>query len=265
MDCTEVREALRRGAPPEGPAATAHLAECEVCRALVASDGKVGRALAGAAPAASVPPSELEAIFARVQADVARERGWRGGLRSLRTGVRVTLVVATAAVVAFAVLLISGRDPTGGGVVGSVIARILYAGLAFGAVATALRPLGKSPQSGALAPAAVAAAVVLPLAIAFLPSPSLEANGGLPHAATCFAIGLSLGLPTLIVARLVDRGGASRSLALVLLAVGSGLAGVLALETMCLVRAPVHLLLGHATVVLGYIAAAAVARSLLRR
>jgi hypothetical protein len=262
MECREVRDTFARGEVPGGTAADAHAAICEACRALLAEGAKVGRALGTGTPAAG--GSDLDALFRAVSADVQRETGIGAWLRSLKTHHRVAVVIAVAVTTALAVLFISGQDPIAGGVA-PVIARLLYGGVAVAAVSAGLRSLGRGPAPELRAPAILAAAVMAPLALAFIPTDAPMHHGGIAHAAKCLAAGLALGIPCFLVARLADRGGRARALGLVLLATGAGLVGTIALEMHCAVRAPEHLLLGHATVVVGYLAAAAVARAFARR
>jgi hypothetical protein len=97
------------------------------------------------------------------------------------------------------------------------------------------------------------AALALPVGAAFL-SP-----GAVDHppvaAAVCFAIGALAALPVVVVFRLLDRTAARHPARLPLAAAGGGIAANLLLHAHCAIDHPVHLLAGHASVVLAFVGA----------
>jgi hypothetical protein len=86
--------------------------------------------------------------------------------------------------------------------------------------------------------------------------PAGDAASAPTFGAKCFVIGLLLGVPVYAFARLFDRG--ANSFSAILAALASGLTGNLALHVHCPRIDATHLLSGHFTVVLAFVAVAAV-------
>jgi hypothetical protein len=178
-------------------------------------------------------------------------------VRTLPRTARVVILAALLASGAIAFLAFDPRVdlvtyPTGrlAGILG------VYAALAIGAAWIGFRPIYLPPLRRGLELAWLALAAAAPIGVALLPELATDPGAAsryhaARHAAICFAVGGSIGLASVVFARLLDRGGHRALGAATLAAVAGGLGGVAALQLECPFNYPVHLLLGHATVPAG--------------
>ncbi len=274
-ECSDIREAIASGGDLGTPEIRAHLEGCSPCRALTAEDARLGHLLAevGSAPgpvatAEPVPAggaSDLDDLFAGVDQALARDKGMGAFLRSRATWMRLTLAFGGALVLVALNLLLRRRPDlvlypgarlaVTGGALALTMGAALY---------IALRPTYRPPLHPAVAPILIGLSLALPFAIAALPMAPVHMPGNLagtgpqliPAAIGCFSTGLLATLPLLVLWLGLDRRRRGRPL---LLAAGAaGLAANLVLELHCVSNQPVHLLAGHATVALVYVAGATV-------
>jgi len=200
---------------------------------------------------------------------LARERGVRARLRGLGRPARLALAAALVAALALAVLALYPRKDLAifprGRLLGALGGFTLLALLA---VWHALRPLYRPPVPGWI-PAAVFAAGVGALGVwAALPEvPTVgvrepHAMGGMIH---CLVLGAIAGTALVLLARALDRGGRTGMDMAVYGAAFGGLGANVGLLLFCPNTAPVHILLGHATVPLALIGLLAIGRSAIRR
>ncbi len=219
----------------------------------------------GAASAGPPPPDlQLEQLWGDIERRVAGERGVRAWLRSRPTLLRVALVCGALAITAAAHvlwarrsdgLLLSGRLLLAAGSV--AVAIVLCARVA-------LTPLTRPvPRASALASAAL---LLLPVLAAFLPELRFGAGAHDPAAswtasAGCFAYGglVVLGMGAALWG--VDRGGAGSGVRLIPAVVCAGLAAHLVLQIHCANDNSTHLLLGHASVGVVWLALSLARRS----
>jgi hypothetical protein len=237
-DCADVTEARVRGVAPSEEALR-HAARCPLCAA------------AASGPVLPAPP---DALFAAVESEVAAEQGLAARLRSLPTARRLLLAVGWAALLVTAAALATPRAAYGPVPVTRVVLVVtVLATLLALAVRLGLRPVQAPPVRRGAVVGSFLAGLLSPLVFALLPrsGPVVEVGAGIGDATAmlvCFALGLAPGVLVVLALRWLDRlGHGSRSAALLAAAAG-GLAGNAALELHCPVTAPVHLLLGHATV-----------------
>jgi hypothetical protein len=235
LDCVDVREALFSGRPLSAAEAE-HAAACPVCsQALPVDDA--------AEPAAN--------LFASVEAAVAEERGLAAWLRNLPTAVRL-FIGADVAVALVAIMALGWpRSAYGSMPVERAVLAVTVMGLLYALVLRqALRPLHAAPANRAFVATVFAAGLLLPVLFALFPAegPGDSAFDAVRTAAACFWFGTVPGALLVVALRLLDRGAHSVGDVALLAAVGGGLVGNAALELHCPSTAPLHLLLGHATV-----------------
>lgn len=96
MSCDELLELLRSGAPPDSPAAAAHLQACPDCAELARELGPAAAALARSLAGASAEPAGLADLQAGLRARLAAERGPLAWLRARPTWQRFALLVLLA-------------------------------------------------------------------------------------------------------------------------------------------------------------------------
>jgi len=209
---------------------------------------------------------DLTALERAVRADVARERGARAWLRSRSPALRLVLALGFAMLLAVTVLVVRARGDLHTYPVWRMGLTLGWFGLAAGASAwLALRPVYLPRPSARLVIGLAAFALAGPLVTALLPAvptdETLHAHRS-ALAGGCFTIGALAGVVTLLLARLLDRGGPHGPGPLVLAAAAAGLVGNVALQLHCPINFPAHLLLGHATVPMALVLATLLVRRL---
>ena len=255
MECADIRDALARGETPKGPELDAHVSTCEGCAELLADDGTLGLGL-GSVRAAK-PRQDLSALLDDTIGQIARETGPIAWLRSRPTPARIALALAAVALVGGGVLAFKRRPDFDVYPLSRLVAAVGAYALVIGvAVRVALRPLHARLLPMAFRMGVVAAAILIPFAIAAAPAAhgahlaSLAGAGSdlVPRAAQCFLFGSALALPALALLWALDRGG-HRALPTALASAGAaGLMGIVALELHCPITHPIHLMAGHAAV-----------------
>lgn len=235
LDCVDVREALFAGRPLSAAEAE-HAATCPICSQ--APGG--GEALE--------PP-----LFAELEDAVRRERGFTAWLRSLPTPVRFFAAIDSAAVFILAMVLARPRWAFGPMPLFRVVPVVAVLAAELGVVLwLALRPLQAAPPNRKLVLGSIFAGLLVPVVFAMLPpdAPAVAAPTASEMTTAmvaCFLFGAVPGGLLVFALRALDRNGHGGTDVSVLAAVGGGLAGNAALELHCPSAAPVHLLLGHAT------------------
>lgn len=229
--------------------------ECPGCAELVADEGLLGLELGRAGSGGA--ELDIGALLQRVEGEIARERGTIAWLRSRPTPLRVMLGVAGAALVALGVVLLRHRVDLAVYPLGRLVAAVgAYALLAGVAVRSALRPLQQHALPRLFHRTVIAAAVLVPFAVAASPAahfvhPASLAGAGddlLPRAVQCFLFGGAVALPALGLLFALDRGAHHAWSTALASAAAAGLIGILALELHCPITHPIHLVAGHATV-----------------
>jgi hypothetical protein len=267
VDCTSLRDALRAGDLPEGPAERAHVEACPACSQLFADGARLGRAL-GEDAAAAAPAPEL---WARTESRIRSETGVRAWLRSRPTWRRTLLALGAGALT---VKLVVGRHAHGGlaaGDAGAWLWLVLFTAVVATGVVVLLRPLGRAASPPAVRVGLAVAALLLPVLYAL--APHAMADGG--HALAggelarrtlaCLLLGFGLGLPFLGIVWALDRADRLSLPAVLLLAGASGLLASLGLSLHCPLDGRAHLLFGHAPVAVALALAVLVARAVARR
>jgi hypothetical protein len=252
MDCPEIRDAFVKGELLTGPALEEHLRGCRQCTELFMHEAELGRSLAVAAGGAAPFDDEL---FARLEAEVAQETGPRAWLRSRPTRLRfAALVLSALLVVALAGAMQQRPDFAEYPVSRLVLLLAVYAAgilLAFG------KELYLSARRGRLADhvGLLLGALGLPFLIAFAPATEASRHAGPEGALGCFMYGALLTLPTAALLWAFDRDDRPSVRTVCLSAVALGLSANLVLELHCPSGNTLHLLLGHASLGVAWLAA----------
>ncbi|HVW30106.1 MAG TPA: hypothetical protein VHC69_32330 [Polyangiaceae bacterium] len=236
LDCVDVQEALFAGRALSAAEAE-HAASCPVCSQTL--------------PKGDLAPSAP--LLAAVESAVRHETGFVAGLRALPTSTRMLSGIVAAAL--FAVGMASTRPRWAFGPV-----PVRHVALVLGVLAVllaallrlTLRPLQLAAPNARLVRASVATALLVPVFFALTP-PGAEAlplgtPGMVGAALGCFVFGAIPGVLLVVALRALDRNAHRAVDVAVLAAACGGLAGNAALEMHCPSVAPLHLLLGHASV-----------------
>jgi hypothetical protein len=252
LDCVDVREALFAGRPLSAVEAE-HAATCPVCSASL--------------PGGDEPSHEL---LAEVESALRHETGFVAWLRSLPTMVRLFAGIDAAALFAVGMALTRPRWTFAPLPVDRVV---LVLSVLFVLVAMllrlSLRPLQVAAPSAGVVRGSLLAALLVPVYFALTPpnpeAAALDAPGMAAATLGCFLFGAIPGVLLVVALRALDR-NAHRAMDVALLAAAcGGLAGNAALELHCPSVAPLHLLLGHASVGVALVAVYFVSKRLLAR
>ena len=261
MDCSEIREAFVSGAAVRSAEIEAHLRVCPHCRELFEHDAELGRSLAAESGFALPLHDEL---FAALEADVAQETGLRAWLRSRPTRLRFATVVASALlVIALGGVLRTRPDFSEYPAARLVLLLGVYL---VGIVVAFGKELYLSARRGSLADhfGLLLGALGLPFLIAFAPATEASRHFGPEGALSCFSYGALLTVPSAALLWAFDRDNRPSMRTVCLSAVALGLSANLVLELHCPSGNALHLLLGHASIGLAWLAAWFVARRLSR-
>ena len=258
MDCAQIRDAFVKGAPLPEHSVQAHLLVCPHCRELYQHDAELGRSLADQAALAAPLPDDL---FARIEASVQRETGPRAWLRSRPTRLRFQTVALSVLLVALFGGVLHHRadfaDYPGLRLVlllgGYFVVMLIAVGKELTLTVHRREPI--APWIGALA---------LPFIVAFAPATEASRHAGPEGALNCFAFGALLTLPSAALLWAFDRDERISLRTVGLSGVALGLSANLILELHCPSGNAVHLLLGHASLSLAWLAAWWLARRVSR-
>lgn len=257
MDCSEIRDAFRQGAPPSSSAVQTHLAECAQCRELFERGDEIGRLLGAEA---ALPLPFPEQLFAPIEARLARETGLRAWLRSRPTRARFALVVLSAllaVVVGGALNLRPDFAAYPGGHL------VLLLGLYLACIVLAVRKeLSWVVRGGSIADhfGLLLVALALPFLVALAPATEAARAAGPEGALNCFSYGALLTLPAAALLWAFDRDDQLSLRTVCLSAAALGLSANLVLELHCPSGNLRHVLLGHASLGLAWLFAWALAR-----
>lgn len=267
IDCGDIEAALSQGEERLAPEHREHLARCEACRALASAEGLAPALASPARATARRDDKELATLFAGVERVVAAEHGPAAWMRARPTGFRVALGLGAVVLLVLAVLAIVPRMDLGTYPPERLASALLALSIAlvmllFGT----LRPLHRPAPPRWTTWVALAASIGVPIALALFERgvvpgtpPQIAAAATSPlMALRCFAFGALVAVPVLLLWRALDRAPKGTADRLLLGAGGAGIAANLALQAHCAIAHPLHLLAGHATVVLAYLAGAAI-------
>jgi hypothetical protein len=259
--CADIRDGFMHGQELPSEVVRAHLLGCSACQGLFGQGAELGRSLARQANA-RVPFPDL--IFSQIEQTVARETGFRAWLRARPTKLRFVL----ASFSVLLVVLLGGvleLRPDFGEYPALRVVWLLGAYLITVFLAFRLELTLPARRSGLAAPPELLlGALGLPFLIAFLPATEAARLAGPGGALNCFIFGTLLTVPTAVLLWALDRDDSPSLRTVCLSAVALGLSADSLLELHCPNGNPTHLLLGHASIGLSWLAAWFVARRSLR-
>lgn len=256
MECAELLDALKKGERLDGPEAAAHLAGCAGCSALQGGTWAFQLRRAG-----KEEEVDMQALKASLDARLAREDGFLGWLKSRPTWVRHLLLAVFVLPCPIVMALAAGascpRNDLHSYPMGRFAAELSCLALvAIAGVIGALRPLHRPAPRNRAAAIVAGMALLLALGLTLLPRAHDHPQPDLP-ASHCLVNGLVFGLPLVVSTLLLSRWVTWPVIALA--GAAAGMFGDLALHLLCPVPDPVHLLLGHASVVALYVGMAGLA------
>ena len=261
MDCSQIRDAFVNGGQLPEDQLAAHLSNCPQCRALFDQDAELGRSLA--AQASEALPF-VEEFFGQLEQRLERETGPRAWLRSRPSPVRFVLVLLPLLLALIAGGLLRQRADFAQ----YPFSRVgLLLSIYFIAIALALgKELSESPRSNALRDhfGLLLFALIVPALAAFAPATEVSRLAGPGGAFGCFSYGALLTLPIALLLWALDRDDRPSFRTVCLSAAALGLSANLLLELHCGNGNPTHVLLGHASLGLAWLAAWAIASGLRR-
>jgi hypothetical protein len=252
MDCKEMRRFALGGGNLTSPEAQKHLEDCGPCQALFGDGPDLVRIL-GEGPTAS--DAVRAPSLAAVEDEIARSRGWPSRLAELPTHSRWMLAALTLAVPVVVGILRHRHN-----LAEYPLARLVAELAALASVTVAccwlwIRPLFRRQPHPAASWIVASFALALPVALAALP-PALPASaahvgpGATIHRATsCLLFGSMMAMPAFLLLLGVGRRSTGPRGFSALPATAAALAGVFGLELHCPDTTPLHLIMGHASIV----------------
>jgi len=255
MDCVTIRDSFVNGSPLPETEREAHLSSCPQCRELFERDAALGHRLASQTSRAVSSPDDF---FAQLEQKLARETGPRAWLRARPSRLRFTLALLALLVV----LVVGGvlrQRPDFAQYPRLRIALLLC--IYFIAVVGAFgKELSEAPR-GSLRDhwGLLGFALAVPFLAAFAPATEASRHADANGALACFSYGALLTMPIAALLWAFDREDRTSLRTVCLSAAALGLSANLLLELHCGNGNVTHVLLGHASLGLAWLAAWGVA------
>ena len=252
MDCSTVRDAFVSGTVLPEDQVEAHLASCPQCRELYQRDAELGRNLAREVSATVAFSGDF---FGQLEQKLAQETGFRAWLRSRPSGLRFLLLLLPLLVVLIATGALRHRADFAQYPLQRVL---LLLTIYFVAILIAFgKELSESPRGDAFRDhwALLAFALGVPFLAAFAPATELSRQAAPSGALGCFAYGALLTLPIALLLWGFNRDDRISLRTVCLSAAALGLSANLMLELHCGNGNAEHVLLGHASLGLAWLAA----------
>jgi len=259
MDCTQIRDAFVSGAPLSEEQTKEHLASCPQCRALFEPDAALGRKLAAQA---TETLDFSDDFFGQIEQKLARETGLRAWLRSRPSPIRFALVLLSLLLL----VVVGGVIRQRADFAQYPLPRVgLLLCVYFVAIALAFaQELSESARRDSLRDylGLLAFGLAVPILAAFAPATEVSRQAGPEGALGCFGYGALFTLPIALLLWALDRDERTSFRTVCLSAAALGLSANLLLELHCGNGNAEHVLLGHASLGLAWLAAWAVLRRL---
>jgi hypothetical protein len=259
MDCVQIRDTFVNGVPlPEEPVKE-HLASCPQCRELFLHDAELGRRLAAQT---KDTPSFAPDLFEQIAGKLDRETGPRAWLRSRPSQLRF----AFALLALLLVLIAGGMFQQRLDFAQYPLTRVaLLLSVYFVAIMLAFgKELSELPRRDPLRDhwGLLVFALAVPCLAAFAPATEVSRQAGPEGAFGCFGYGALFTLPMAALLWAFDRDDRPSLRTVSLCAAALGLSANLLLELHCANGNPWHVLLGHASLGVAWLAAWVVTRAL---
>jgi hypothetical protein len=252
MECGQIRDGFVKGVPPVEELVQEHLAICPPCRELFAQDAALGRTLSAQARDAQPVADDL---LGRMERKLDRESGARAWLRSRPSRLRFTLLLLPL----LSVLILGGvvrqrvdfEHYPPARMVLLLCVYFLAIVLAFG------KELSDSPRSDAFRDhwGLLVFALAVPALAAFAPATEVSHQADSAGTLGCFRYGALLTAPIAALLWAFDRNDRPSLRTVCLSAAGLGLSANLLLELHCANGNATHVLLGHASLGVAWLAA----------
>ena len=259
MDCSTIRDAFVNDAALPAGQVQDHLASCAECRDLYQNGGELGRNLALGASTAVAFPDDL---FGLLEQKLARETGPRAWLRSRPSGLRFLLLLLPL----LAAVIVGGVLRHRADLDEYPLQRVLMLlSIYLVAILIALgKELSEAPRGDAFRDywALLVFALGVPILAAFAPATELSSQAHPGGALGCFGYGALLTLPIALLIWGFDRDDRVSLRTVCLSAAALGLSANLMLELHCGNGNAQHVLLGHASLGIAWLAALSVTRLL---
>ncbi|HKO50741.1 MAG TPA: hypothetical protein VJV79_23635 [Polyangiaceae bacterium] len=260
-DCTKIRDTFVSGVPAPEERVREHLASCSHCRELFQHDGQLGRGLAAQVNDALTFGEEF---WAQIEEKLARETGPRAWLRSRPSAVRFTLVLLPL----LSILIVGGLLWQRADFAQYPLPRVaLLLCMYLLAILLALaKELSESPRPDAVRDhfGLLAFALAVPVLAAFAPATEASRHAEPGGAFSCFCYGALLTLPIAALLWACNRNDRLSVRTVCLSAAALGLSANLLLELHCGNGNVTHVLVGHASLGVAWVAAWALTRRLSR-
>lgn len=188
-------------------------------------------------------------MLEQVHGHLEQEKGVLATLRSLPTGVRLSLCLGLVAMV----LLWAGLNAAPGAPLGQVLVKLAALSMLAGVLLfVGMRPLYRRALPEGIRRGALFSAFAVPALLAFWGGGAgrVPFSSELLGAVPCFAKGALFSLPFVLLVAALHRGG--RASTTVVLATAAGIGGNIVLESRCNGGAPGHIMFGHVGVILAY-------------
>jgi len=257
MDCSQIRDTFMSGVPLSEEQLAEHLAGCAACRELFEHDAALGRQL-GAQTSKALPSASD--FFDRLEQRLGRETGPRAWLRSRPSRLRFVLLLLLLLLVLISGGVLSQRADFEQYPLLRVALLLSVYFLAI--VLTFGKELLEAPRSNALRDywGLLVFALAVPALAAFAPATEASRHAESGGALGCFLYGGLLTLPIAALLWAFDRDDRPSLRTVCLSAAGLGLSANLLLELHCGNGNAVHVLLGHASSGVAWLAAWAATR-----
>ena len=223
-------------------------------------DSGIGERLRGLAGPGETRSETLDRVYEGLRTECERsDKSVSGYLRSRSTTVRRLIVLIAFAVILFVAIENFPMVEEPARTARWTVTLIAYGVLLVLTLLVATRPLQLPALSRWKTNCVICVAVGATILAAVLPSSGAEAvgsTGGHEHGAglmfaSCMGLGLLFGVPIYALLRMFDRGNTFGAL---IAAAAAGLAGNLLLKMHCPVDTTAHVLMGHSSVALLYVA-----------
>lgn len=252
MNCDQLRDHLLEGGVTDAPEAQTHAAECSACQELISAQILVETLRAPS----SAELGGLTTLQQEVRAELARETGAVGRLKSLSTRTRLCLALAVGVLIALVEGTLLARVDMPLVPMGQLMPLLSLLGLlAVAASWAALRPLFRQALPRSVELGLLVLCLSVPIGLSFVQPETghpagLKGSGPdrLHYVGTCLLHGLTLATLVWLAFRALDRQALKSGLSPLTAGMAAAVVATLGLQLHCAIPATAHWLFGHASV-----------------